>query len=69
MAVAGFGLCQMPQSLVRVSVERNALVVVLPDRCQVRSPFNAVWPATRTMLPRVRIGVDELVRRAGVGAL
>lgn len=33
MAVAGFGLCQMPQSLVRASVERNELVVVLPDRC------------------------------------
>ncbi|UXN68635.1 LysR family transcriptional regulator [Devosia neptuniae] len=69
MALAGFGLCQMPQSLVQASIERNELVVVLPDHCQVRSPFNAVWPATRAMLPRVRIVVDELVRRAGAGAL
>lgn len=69
MAVAGFGLCQMPQSLVQSCIDRGDLVVVLPDRCRVRSPLNAVWPATRTMLPRVRIVVDELVRRAGAGAL
>ncbi|KFC66272.1 Transcriptional regulator, LysR family [Devosia sp. LC5] len=69
MAVAGFGLCQMPQSLVQARIDAGELVVVLPDRCQVRSPFNAVWPATRTMLPRVRIVVDELVRRAGAGGL
>ncbi|MFK4822885.1 LysR family transcriptional regulator [Ochrobactrum quorumnocens] len=69
MATAGFGLCQMPQSLVQSCIDRGELVVVLPDRCRVRSPFNAVWPATRTMLPRVRVVVDELVRRAGAGTL
>ena len=64
MAIAGFGLCQMPQSLVQPHIDRKELVVALSDRCQVRSSFNAVWPATRTMLPRVRIVVDEFVRRA-----
>ena len=69
MAVAGFGLCQMPQSLVQPRIDRNELVVVLPDRCQVQSSFNAVWPTTRAMLPKVRIVVDELVLRAAAGAL
>jgi DNA-binding transcriptional LysR family regulator len=69
MALAGFGLCQMPQSLVQPHIDRKDLVVVLPDRCQVRSSFNAVWPATRTMLPRVRIVVDEFVRRSDAGTL
>lgn len=69
MAVAGFGLCQMPQSLVQPHLDRKELTVVLSDRCQVRSSFNAVWPATRSMLPRVRIVVDEFVRRTDVGAL
>ena len=67
MAVAGFGLCQMPQSLVQPYLDRKELTVVLPDRCQVRSSFNAVWPTTRSMLPRVRIVVDEFVRRTDVG--
>jgi len=69
MAVAGFGLCQMPQSLLQPHIDRKELVEVLPDRCRVRSPFSAVWPATRAILPRVRIVVDELVRRANTGAL
>ncbi|TCP82763.1 DNA-binding transcriptional LysR family regulator [Rhizobium sp. PP-CC-2G-626] len=64
MAVAGFGLCQMPQSLVQPYIDRKELVEVLPERCQVQSPFNAVWPATRAILPRVCVVVDELVRRA-----
>ena len=69
MAIAGFGLCQMPQSLVQPYLDRKELVVALPDRCLVRASFSAVWPATRTMLPRVRTVVDELVRRANAGAL
>lgn len=69
MAIAGFGLCQMPQSLVQSHIDRKELVIALPDRCQARASFNAVWPATRTMLPRVRIIVDELVRRFNAGAL
>ena len=69
MAVAGFGLCQMPQSLLQPHIDRKELVEVLPDRCQVQSPFYAVWPATRAVLPRVRVVVDELVRRASASAL
>lgn len=69
MAVSGFGLCQMPQSLLQPHIDRNELAVVLPDRCQAQSLFNAVWPATRAILPRVRIVVDEFVRRAHAGAL
>lgn len=69
MAIAGFGLCQMPQSLLQPYIDRKELVEVLPDRCQVQSPFNAVWPATRAILPKVRVVVDELVRRANTKAL
>ena len=69
MAVAGFGLCQMPQSLVQPYIDRKELVEVLPERCRVQSPFNAVWPATRAILPRVRVVVDELVRRVTANAL
>lgn len=69
MALAGFGLCQMPQSLLQPYIDRKELVEVLSDRCQVQSPFNAVWPTTRAILPRVRVVVDELIRRANAKAL
>jgi DNA-binding transcriptional LysR family regulator len=69
MAVSGFGFCQMPQSLVQPHIDRDELAIALPDRCQAHSLFSAVWPNTRAMLPRVRIVVDEFVRRADAGAL
>lgn len=64
MALAGFGLCQMPRSLVQAHIDRGELTLVLPDLCRVETPLHALWPATRRMLPRVRIVVDELVQRA-----
>jgi DNA-binding transcriptional LysR family regulator len=67
MTLAGFGLCQMPESLLRAYINDGRLVAVLGEHCQVRSPFNAVWPVKRQMLPRVRVVVDELVRRANAG--
>ncbi|MGV3652237.1 MAG: LysR family transcriptional regulator [Devosia sp.] len=69
MAVAGFGFCQMPQSLLQPRIDRKELVEVLSDRCQVQSPLNAVWPVTRAMLPKVRVVVDEFVRRANASTL
>lgn len=69
MALSGFGLCQMPQSLVQTHIEQGELAVVLPDICRAEAPFHALWPATRRMLPRVRVVVDELVRRAELGEL
>lgn len=69
MALAAFGLCQMPQSLVQGHIDRGELTVVLPELCREETPFNALWPATRNLLPKVRIVVDELVRRAEAGEL
>ncbi|HEV7291579.1 MAG TPA: LysR family transcriptional regulator [Devosia sp.] len=69
MALAGFGLCQMPQLLVQALIDSGELTVVLPDRCRVESSLHALWPATRRLLPKVRVVVDELVRRAEAGRL
>ncbi|UJW83986.1 LysR family transcriptional regulator [Devosia sp. SL43] len=69
MALSGFGLCQMPQSLVQSHIEQGDPTVVLPDICRAETPVHALWPATRRMLPRVRIVVDELVRQAELGKL
>jgi DNA-binding transcriptional LysR family regulator len=69
MALAGLGLCQMPETLVRTPIEDGRLVSVLDDHTRARSPLNAVWPLHRQMAPRVRVVVDELVRRALVDEL
>ena len=69
MALAGFGLCQMPESLLRADLDAGRLVPVLEDHCQARTPLHAVWPLRRQMLPRVRVVVDELLRRADAGQL
>lgn len=64
MALAGFGVCQMPESLVSGFIEQGRLVRVMDEATQVYWPLYAVWPMVRQMLPRVRVVVDELVRRA-----
>ena len=68
MTLAGIGLCQMPRSLVQAQIDSGALSLVLPDHCRVESPFSAVWPAARRLLPKVRVVVDAFVRRASAGA-
>lgn len=69
MALAGFGLCQMPESLLLPHIRAGVLVRVMDEACRASTPYHALWPMVRQMLPRVRVVVDALVRRAQEGAL
>lgn len=69
MTVAGQGICQMPNSLVRDHLEAGRLVQVLEKYNPGDVAIHAVWPQTRHLLPKVRRVVDELVLRAERGAL
>lgn len=69
MTVAGQGICQMPNSLVRDHLEAGRLVQVLEKYNPGDVAVHAVWPQTRHLLPKVRRVVDELVLRAESGAL
>lgn len=69
MAVAGLGICQMPDSLVREHLQRGALIPVLDSFSAREIEINAVWPKTKHLQPKVRHVVDELVLRADQGAL
>jgi DNA-binding transcriptional LysR family regulator len=68
-AVAGFGLCQMPASLVRHKIEQGLLAPVL-EACS-RSPVDVhvMWLKNATLSPRVRYVVDQLIARGGAGDL
>ncbi len=69
LALAGFGLCQMPICLVRRYLEAGTLVSVLDAHAQVMVPINLLWPQARHLVPRVRYVVDELIKSAARGAL
>lgn len=68
-AIAGLGIAQMPSSLVRDAIARERLVPILDDFSHAIVPVHAIWPGTRHLLPKVRLVVDELVRKAAAGAL
>ena len=66
-AIAGLGICQMPESLVRRHLESGALQSVLDTHMQRHIDIHALWPPTRHLRPKVRYVVDELTRLAGEG--
>ncbi|PVM82135.1 LysR family transcriptional regulator [Caulobacter endophyticus] len=68
-AVAGFGLCQAPASLVRRHLDDGSLVAVLADYSTVPVAVNALWPKQAHLSPRVRYVVDQLVKYAAAGRL
>lgn len=67
-AVAGFGLCQMPESIVRGKIERGLLVAVM---AQYSTPVDVhlLWMREATLAPRIRYVIDQLVEHAERGAL
>ncbi|MFB0875316.1 MULTISPECIES: LysR family transcriptional regulator [unclassified Sphingobium] len=66
--IAGCGLLHMPEALVRPSIEAGELVPVL-EGAQTRGSLYAVWPAARTLMPKIRFVVDALVTAARAGRL
>ena len=68
-AVGGFGICQMPSSLVRDHIASGALVPVMSDLSTVPVDIHAVWPKQAHLSPRVRYAVDQLVAYAARGYL
>jgi DNA-binding transcriptional LysR family regulator len=68
-AVAGFGICQMPSSIVRHRIEEGKLVAVLQDCSQTSVDVHAVWPRQALLSSKVRYIVDQLVACAEEGRL
>lgn len=68
-AVAGFGICQMPGSLVRRQILQGLLVPVLPAHCRTPVDVHVLWLQKATLSPRVRYVVDQLIARGAAGEL
>lgn len=68
-ALAGFGLCQMPVSLLRSHIEQGRLVPVLQAHSGVLVDVHMLWVRQATLAPRIRYVIDQLMAYAERGAL
>jgi len=58
-ALAGCGLCQLPEFMVNEAIAAKALVPVLPSM-HVNTPVNLIWPTICRLPSRVRHIIDVL---------
>lgn len=68
-AVEGFGVCQMPSSVVGPHIEAGALVPVLEPYSQALVDVHLLWARQRQLSPKVRFVVDQLAAYAAAGKL
>jgi DNA-binding transcriptional LysR family regulator len=61
-ALAGMGVCQLPDFYVRRAVADGRLVTLLDDVEPAAQPIWAVYPQKRHLLPKVRVLVERLKR-------
>jgi DNA-binding transcriptional LysR family regulator len=59
-ALAGMGVCQLPDFYVRRAVREGQLVTLLDEVEPAAQPIWAVYPQRRHLLPKVRVLVDRL---------
>jgi DNA-binding transcriptional LysR family regulator len=62
-ALAGLGIAQLPESVVREDLKSGALTRVLPDWNTPEGIVHVVFPSRRGLLPAVRVFIDFLAER------
>lgn len=62
-ALRGVGLALMPDFLAADAAAAGQLVAVLPDEVGATGRYNALWPSSRHLSPKVRAFVDHLAVR------
>ena len=62
-ALAGLGIAQLPESVVREDLRSGALARVLPEWKTPEGIVHAVFPSRRGLLPAVRVFIDFLAER------
>ncbi|MBE5202756.1 LysR family transcriptional regulator [Pectobacterium quasiaquaticum] len=66
--VAGAGIIQFPESLLRPYFADARLIPVLPELTPSPTDLSVIWPRARALMPGVRFIVDELIRLADINA-
>lgn len=65
--LAGAGIIQFPESLLRLWIKAGKLLVILPDLTPAPTELNIIWPRTSHVIPGVRFIIDEFIRLAKEG--
>ncbi len=65
--LGGMGIVQLPESMVKDHIENQTLVPLLPELMPAPIPLHILWPCSKALVPKVRLLVDELLRRAKQG--
>lgn len=66
-AVRGLGIACMPDFLAREPLAAGRLVSVLDGQAGPGGRYNALWPSSRHLSPKVRVFVDHLAARLAAG--
>lgn len=67
-AIAGAGIIQFPESLLRSAIRSNKLVQLLPQATPLPTALHVIWPANPHLLPSVRFVIDEFIRLSDLGS-
>lgn len=59
--LAGCGIIQFPESLLRPYIDKGLLISILPELVPEPTELNLIWPRTRHLLPGVRFIIDKLL--------
>ncbi|CCG88670.1 LysR family transcriptional regulator [Erwinia piriflorinigrans] len=65
--LGGMGIAQLPESMVNRHIDTGDLIQVLSDYTPPPVELHVLWPRTRHLIPKVRLIVDELLKRAATG--
>lgn len=63
--IAGAGLIQFPEALLRPHFQSGKLMPLLSACNPAPTELNVIWPRARHLLPGVRFIIDELIELAG----
>ncbi len=66
--VAGAGIVQFPESLLRPLINEGKLTPILPALTPSPTGLHIIWPSNRHLMPSVRFIIDEFVRLSSEGA-
>ncbi|QDX97076.1 LysR family transcriptional regulator [Pectobacterium carotovorum subsp. carotovorum] len=64
--IAGAGIIQFPESLLRPYFTDAKLIPILPELTPSPTELSVIWPRARALMPGVRFIIDELIRLADI---
>ena len=65
--LAGMGIAQFPEMMINHYLKSGRLIQLMADFCPMPADLYILWPRMRQLNPRLRVVVNELVKKANDG--